>query len=444
MLTGTNKEIRRRRIVGAIIIVVVPVLIAIGTVRPDPRAPDTTVTLMFDEAKGLAKVNRDVRVAGVNVGVIGDVTRVGDDAKIELKLRPEAGTIYKDATASLRPHAAFEGDAFIDLDPGTPGAGQLGGGMIPKDQTAVYVALDESLRGFDAPRREALQSIIAEQSKTATPEAEEAIGKILSQTPAALKAAGPAARAMRGPKGDELRDTIRDLAIAAPAVGSRADKLPGIVRNAEQTLAAVNVDNGQVLDEALVSLPGAINDLRDRSGMLISLTSKISDATKKAGPVLEEATPLLKDGAPLLKKAAPIVEDAPPLVTEIQGVLTDLSGASGALRALIKPVNTAVDDLDKKALPSLTKKSRLGQSSIEQFLSAGAGLTAALSPFQTRANNQLLGAGHYMRVSGDLLNGLIGMVGTLPASLAASASECAEGLINDPASQRMRAQEDCR
>ena len=58
-----TEKVTRKRLVGLAILVVIPILIAIGTLRPSPWQEDQTVWVVFDEAKGLAKVNRDVRVA---------------------------------------------------------------------------------------------------------------------------------------------------------------------------------------------------------------------------------------------------------------------------------------------------------------------------------------------------------------------------------------------
>ncbi len=432
-----TERLTRKRLVGLAIVVVIPVLIAIGTLRPSPWQEDQSVWVVFDEAKGLAKVNRDVRVAGVNVGEVGEVVRVGDDAKIQLVLTEDVGEIYADATATLRPHAAFEGDAFVDLDPGSPSAGALGDRPVPKDQTWVYVALDESLRGLDGPRREAVAGVIGEQAKTATPEAEDALGDTLEQAPGAAKATGPAARAARGPRGDELRESIRDLSLAAPALGSRAPQLAQAVRDTERTLAAVGTGDYEALDATLVALPGAVAELRDSAGTLVSVTRQINRATKQAGPVLDEATPLLISLGPLLRRSVPVLRDAPPLTRDLQLVLADLAGATPALRALIKPIEGAVSDLDGKALPALHKTSRLGQPAYRQFLSAGAGLTGALAPYQDLGQNSWYGAGHYARISGDVVNGLLGMTNTIPG-MADIARACATEL-RDATGQLARA-----
>lgn len=429
MLRGTRERVTRRRLLGLAILIVVPALVALGTYRPNPLAEQETVWVVFDEAKGLAKVNRDVRVAGVNVGEIGEVVRAGDDAKLELKLEPGVvGPVYADATASLRPHAAFEGDAFVDLDPGTPEAGELGDRPIPKAQTHVYVALDESLRGLDAPRREAVAGIVSEQAKTATPAAERSVQRLLKEAPATLKAAGPAARAARGPTGSELRTSIRNLSLAAPALGSRAPRMNEVVRDAERTLAGVGADDGRALDAVMVALPGAVADLRDNADMLVGVTSRIKTLTGRAEPVLAEATPLLEDAGPLMRRSVPVLRRAPNLARELELVLTDVASATPAFRALIAPIGGAVEKLDTKALPSLTKTSRLGQPAYRQFLAAGTGLTGALAPFKTNDQDPLYGAGHYARVSGDVVNGLLGMTNTLPGVTSRTARACADVL----------------
>lgn len=429
MLRGTRDRIVRKRLLGLAIIIAVPVLVAIGTYRPNPLAERQTVWVEFDEAKGLAKVNRDIRVAGVNVGEIGRVVRIGDDAKLELKLQPGVvGPIYADATAALRPHAAFEGDAFIDLDPGTPEAGALGDRPIPKAQTKVYVALDESLRGFDAPRREAVGDTVSEQAKAATPAAERSVQRLLQEAPPTLKATAPAARAARGPTGGELRESIRNLSLVAPALGSRAPRMTELVRDSERTLAAVDADDGRALDAVMAALPQAVADLRDNADMLVSVTSQIKTLTGRAEPVLAQATPLLQDAGPLVRRSVPVLGRAPNLTRELDLVLTDLARATPAYRALIAPIEGAVEKLDTKALPSLTRTSRLGQPAYRQFLAAGTGLTGALSSYKTLDQDPIYGAGHYVRTSGDIVNGLLGMTNTLPGVTSRTAKACADVL----------------
>lgn len=412
-------QVSRRRVVGALIVVLTPIVVAVLTVKPTPGGDDgSTVLVVFDDTRGLAKVNRDVRIAGVDIGTIGTVTRVGDDAQAELVLKPEAGEIYRDATAELRPHASFEGDAWVDLDPGTPGAGPLQNGRIPKEQTSVYEPLDRALRVLDPPRREAIASGTREIAKAVTPRAQRAVGDTLQEAPDLVRAVPPAARAAQGPDGDELRSSIRDLSAATTVLGERSTTVAGIVSDTRRTLAAVNTDGGVPLDDSLRALPGAIGELRRGSEAVPALMARVRRTARELDPALPEATALLREGRPVIDRAAPVLQDAPPLARDLQGVLDDVARSTPAMRAMVGSVLETVVTIQSDALPVLLRRSRLGQPVYQQFLSATAGITSALAHFPGRPSS-FSGTGHYARVGGDLRT-LLSSVTSLTGARAAA------------------------
>ena len=54
--------------------------------------------------------------------------------------------IHKDATVKIRPRIFLEGNFFVDMQPGTPGAPTLGDGdTLPITQTSTPVQLDQVL-----------------------------------------------------------------------------------------------------------------------------------------------------------------------------------------------------------------------------------------------------------------------------------------------------------
>ena len=89
-------------------------MVAIGIVlaatKPNPFADRQTIWAEFDSVHGLGSIDRDIRVAGVNEGEIGEVVRVGDDALVELEVSDEI-VVHADAQVELRPHTLFEGSA---------------------------------------------------------------------------------------------------------------------------------------------------------------------------------------------------------------------------------------------------------------------------------------------------------------------------------------------
>lgn len=405
-------QVSRRRVVGALLVVLTPIVIAVATVRPSLGGDEgRTVVVVFDDIRGLAQVNRDVRIAGVDVGTVGTVTRVGDDAQAELLLTPEAGEIYRDATAELRPHAAFEGDAWVDLDPGTSGAGPLKNGSIPKEQATVYEPLDRALRFLDPPRRDAIAAGTGEVARAMTPQAQRAVGDTLKEVPGLVRAVPPAARAAQGPSGDELRSSIRDLSSATAVLGERSRTVAGIVTDTRRTLAAVNTNGGAPLDDSLQALPGAIAELRRGSETVPALMARVRRTSRELDPALPELTALLRDGRPVLAQAAPVLQDAPPLARDVQLILGDLARSTPAMRALVRTVLETVVTIETDALPVLLRRSTLGQPTYEQFLAAAAGLTGALSSFQP-GGSQYIGKGHWARVGGDLRSVIASLTST--------------------------------
>ena len=78
-----------------------------------------------------------MRVAGVDVGKVTAVEHLTDEdgdgldaAVVTMKIKDEdARPIHEDATLQLRPRLFLEGNLFVDVQPGSPGAEELDGGL---------------------------------------------------------------------------------------------------------------------------------------------------------------------------------------------------------------------------------------------------------------------------------------------------------------------------
>ena len=63
----------------------------------------------------------------------------------------------------LRPRLFLEGNLFVDLHPGSPGAPELSSGsLVPENQTSISVQFDQVLTSLQAPVREDLQIFLKE------------------------------------------------------------------------------------------------------------------------------------------------------------------------------------------------------------------------------------------------------------------------------------------
>jgi phospholipid/cholesterol/gamma-HCH transport system substrate-binding protein len=104
-----------------------------------------TLHATFQNATTL-KPKSPVRIAGVNVGEVTDVSSHGNMADVTFTVDNEGLPIHKDATVTIRPRLFLEGNFFVDLRPGSPQAPDLSsGGDIPVSQTATAVQLDQIL-----------------------------------------------------------------------------------------------------------------------------------------------------------------------------------------------------------------------------------------------------------------------------------------------------------
>ncbi len=112
------------------------------------------VTLQVERAGSQLNTGGDVKVRGLIVGTIEQISSDGDGATVELSLEPElAGTIPAGVSARLLPKTLF-GEKFVSLVPpqrnGTATAGQMiaAGDVIGQDRSATARELEVALDGL--------------------------------------------------------------------------------------------------------------------------------------------------------------------------------------------------------------------------------------------------------------------------------------------------------
>ena len=80
---------------------------------------------------------------------------------VTMEITDNGRPVREDATLKIRPRLFLEGNFFVDLKPGTPGADELAdGGMIPVTQTATPVQLDQVLTALQTDTRASLQETL--------------------------------------------------------------------------------------------------------------------------------------------------------------------------------------------------------------------------------------------------------------------------------------------
>ncbi|MHB8690342.1 MAG: MlaD family protein [Solirubrobacteraceae bacterium] len=379
------------------------VLIAwLALVKPNPFAEHEHVRAIFDHVQGIALVQRDVRVAGVDVGTIGAVKRVGVHAEVELILdRPIP--IYRDATAALRPHTPFEGTAFVDLYPGTPGAGLLGDRPIPLEQTTVFVSAGDVLKTFTPPVRHGFQEIVGQLSIALGRRGQAGLRAALANAPGLLRDTALVAPALRGVdlhRSDHLEHLLPALSSTVDALAGSSGELSAAAANASRTLSAVTVQNAAPIARSIDLLPGALAAAQAAG---TRATAVITDARAASGDLIgvlrqiPRSTPAITS---LLQRAAPVLAGSARPIDAFATALSDLASGGPSLGRLLDTLHLIAGHLRTGLVPTLDARTKLGLPTYAQLIAAVTGFTGVLSSYVSRA--QVGGAfatGHALRVT---------------------------------------------
>lgn len=417
-----------RRLLGVAVLVFAAGLIVLGATRPTPFKESRTVVAEFEKVQGLGRIDRNVRIGGANAGEIGDVTRVGATVLVELEIEPDI-PVRSDARAHLRPHTLFEGSAFVDLHPGSPSAPELGDNdVIPSEQTATYVSLDEATRVFNESNRETLQGLVGSGAKLLRGEAIRGLRRTLKNSPRLLRELGPTARALQGPGTDGLSGAISGLADTTAALASQEASLAPLAERANRSLRALRVDAGRPLDAALAALPGALEQLDAASGPVTSLLERVGTLGAELQPAARELGPLLREARPLLRRMTPTIEQTTPLLVGLRTVLARATAAAPALRRAIDALRPGAAVLTDSLLPAMNSKSRFGLPVYAQlaqaFTAAGSGARAFHTPQQSPNVGHIVRVGAYIDPEGTVG----GIVPPSCATVALTSQELADQL----------------
>src|SRR4051794_14678744 len=147
---------------GALVIAIVAVVTFLVFGNDIPFTRPFQVKVVLANAQGI-RTRSPVRIAGVTVGEVQKVQNVGDATTtvLTVNVSDRGLPLYKDAEVKVRPRIFLEGNFFLDVQPGTPGAGKIAdGGTIPVSQTTAPVQLDQVLTSLQHNTRRDLQKLV--------------------------------------------------------------------------------------------------------------------------------------------------------------------------------------------------------------------------------------------------------------------------------------------
>jgi virulence factor Mce-like protein len=360
--TGRRKP-RSPFAIGVIAIVAIVVLVYLGFTKDIPFTRGFEVQAVFESANGLRQ-NSPVRIAGVEVGKVKriDGQDGSDNAVVTMAIDDSGLPLHEDATMKIRPRIFLEGNFFVDLQPGTPGAPELeDGDTVTITQTSTPVQLDQVLGALQSDSRQDLQDVLAGlgtalQSEPSAADDRDADPSARGETAAeswndAYDDAGPAARA-QSQVNQALLGTQpeRDLGRLIDGAGRTA---AGLVRNEAQLKDLVTNFNATMaaLASEDANLSASIRELAPTLENANAAFDSLNDAFPPTRAFAREILPGVRETAATIDASFPWMEQMRALVSpaELQGLARDLSPAT---RDLARLTDDAIELLPQTDLVS--------------------------------------------------------------------------------------------
>jgi phospholipid/cholesterol/gamma-HCH transport system substrate-binding protein len=257
-------------------------------------------------------------VAGTPVGNLTKVEYENGRALVTLTFSDDMrGKIFADATAAIRPASALQ-NLLVNIDPGTPNAGELTE-PIPPWRTTSYVAIDELTGILDADTQ-AYTTILIQQLELALHHREGELQHALARVGDLVDAATPLSRAL-AERRRLLTRLVGDLDVVANTLGDRGAQLASAVNAGSATLAVTSARErelaeatrllGPVLSEANRSLEGlaaiagplipALDDLTPAAAPLAASVQRLRDLIPQADGLVDRFEELVAKGAEPLR-----------------------------------------------------------------------------------------------------------------------------------------------
>lgn len=283
----------------------------------------------FEDSENLA-TKQAVLAHGVSVGKVTQVSydRERNAGTVRFEVDAEFAPVYRDATARIGERTIL-GDAFLDLDLGTPAAGEAPSGASVRALPSVD--FDEALSFLDETGRGHLRSLVRTLAQGA---AREGNGRRLNGTIGGLSRTLIQLQRMTGAlagQEDQLASIVGNGATVLGVLGEREDSIRAIVASGRSTLDGLAADTTS-LSQGVEELPGLLDagtdSLRAARPLLTEARPVVADLRAVApdlSPALRRLGPISAKGADVISGLRPLRRATTPLFSEGRRALVALS-----------------------------------------------------------------------------------------------------------------------
>ncbi|MGH2962561.1 MAG: MlaD family protein [Solirubrobacterales bacterium] len=344
-------------VVGAIAVFVIVLAGVFAFTKKVPWADGYEVHATFTTAQNIRPAS-PVRVAGVNVGEVTDVralssgdeelaAALGEDAAqsaavsesegqqaavVTMEIAEEARPIKDDAAFQLRPRLFLEGNLFVDMTPGSPGAPEVSDGhTFPLEQSSVSVQLDQVLSTLQSDVREDLQVFLEEFGSALTDHGgAEGLQELYRSSSGSFKSTSQVNQALLGTEPHDLSGFIRNFDRVAVGLSRNEDQLKDLVTNFRIFAGSFAAEDA-ALERSIRTLPEVLDAAEPAF-------ANLNAAFPPLRAFAREALPGVRSTSPTLDAATPFIHQVRRLASkrELRGLTRDLRPAVPRLAKLTR------------------------------------------------------------------------------------------------------------
>jgi virulence factor Mce-like protein len=311
---------------GVLAVVVLALFAYFGFSKSNPFSNPYQFKAVFNDTNNL-KPKSPVRIAGVEVGKVTKVEPVESGkgaAQVTMQVEDKGLPIKKDAELKIRPRIFLEGNFFVDIEPGSPSAGDLpDGGVIPVTQTASPVQFGDLLTALQRDTRTDLQTFLREYSKGLSKGGAEGFNEAVKYwKPAYLNSSLANDATLGEDPNHDLQRVLKGQQKTFAALVKDENALKGLVTNFNVTAGAFARED--------VALAEAVPALRDTLKIGYPALGSLDAALPSLRAFAHDALPGVRSSDPTLAASMPFITQARLLMSK-----DELRGTARVLRRTI-------------------------------------------------------------------------------------------------------------
>jgi virulence factor Mce-like protein len=325
--------------------VIALVVILVGTwfafSKDIPFTQTYRIQAVFEDSN-LVAPRSPVRIAGIDVGKVVAVERYRDTnlSVLTMEITDAGRPVGADSTLKIRQRLFLEGNFFVDLRPGTPGAEELpDGGLIPVSQTSIPVQLDQVLTTLQSDTRRGLQDTLIgfgealDSEPSAADDADQdpdvrgltgaqALNKALETAVPALKGSAIAAESLQGTEPRDLSRLVKGIGDTSRGLARNESQLTELFTDFNTAMAAF-ASRAPQLEETVRLLGPTSTNLRKGLASIDAALPPTAEFSRAILPGVRETPPTAVAAGPWLDQAIPFFGRQ-----ELGALLDDISPAT--------------------------------------------------------------------------------------------------------------------